>query len=81
MAIATSLLSQIGIATIGSLTHILEDNVDLTSALILGLGMIVGAQIAVKLSRALGGLVIMRLLALSSLAISIRLIISGVNLL
>ena len=81
VAIATSLLSQIGIATIGSLTHILEDNVDLTSALILGLGMIVGAQIAVKLSRALGGLMIMRLLALSSLAISIRLIISGVNLL
>jgi hypothetical protein len=79
VAIATSLLSQIGIATIGSIIHIWEGNVDLSSGLILGLGMIVGAQIAVKLSRVLGELVIMRLLALSSLAISVRLIISGIN--
>ena len=80
VAIATSLLSQIGIATIGSLTHILEGNVDLNSAVILGLGMIIGAQIAVKLARMLGELVIMRFLALSSLLISTYLIISGVNL-
>jgi len=79
VAIATSLLSQIGIATIGSLAHISEGNVDLTSALILGFGMVLGAQIAVKSSGVLGEVVIMRLLALSSLAISIHLIISGVN--
>ena len=77
IATATSVFTQVIYTSIGSLGHIIDGNVDFPRALLIGIGVIVGAQVAVGLSRYLRSQWILRLLSLALLAISSQLIVSG----
>ena len=79
IATATSVFTQ-GIYTFaGSIMHLLDGNVDTNKALLVGLGIIIGAQIAVKLSQIIQAQSIMRLLSISFLIIGFQLIRLGMR--
>ena len=79
IATATSVFTQ-GIYTgAGSIMHLIDGNVDTNKALLLGIGIIIGAQIAVKLSQVLQAQNIMRLLSVSFLIIGFQLIRLGLR--
>ena len=59
--------------------HLIDGNVDTNKALLLGIGIIIGAQIAVKLSQVLQAQNIMRLLSVSFLIIGFQLIRLGMR--
>ena len=79
IATATSVFTQVIYTSIGSVGHLVDGNVDIPRALLVGAGVIAGAQVAVRLSRRLQSEWVLRLLSLALLAISSQLIISGLR--
>ncbi len=77
VATATSVFAQVIYTSVGTMGHLIDGNVDITRALLIGAGVIVGAQIGVRLSRFFRGAWILRLLSLALLGIGIQLILSG----
>jgi uncharacterized membrane protein YfcA len=59
--------------------HLIDGNVDTNKALLVGIGIIIGAQIAVKLSQMIQAQNIMRLLSVSFLIIGFQLIRLGMR--
>jgi len=79
VAVSTSVVSQVLFTAIGSAAHAVDNNVEIVPALLIGTGMIVGAQIAVRTSRRFRPRGLMRLLSLALLGIGAQLIVSGVG--
>lgn len=79
VATATSVVAQAIYTSVGTIGHIIDQNVDLVTACLVGIGMIAGAQIGARLSQRLQSTWILRLLGLSLLTISSQLILSGIR--
>jgi uncharacterized membrane protein YfcA len=77
IAVGTSLVSQVVASTIGSGVHIIEGNVDYPVALLSGLGVVVGAQVGVRVACVTQARSLLRFLALAIGAIGIQLLLSG----
>jgi uncharacterized membrane protein YfcA len=79
IATATSVFAQMIYTGVGSAAHIIDGNVDFPVMLLVGAGVVAGAQIAVRLSRLVKGQLIMRLLSVALLGISLQLILKGTD--
>ena len=77
IATATSVFTQSIYTSIGTVGHIWDGNVSIFPALIIGFGMIIGAQLGVFVSKFLRGGWVLKLLSLALLAIGIQLILKG----
>ena len=77
IATATSVFTQSIYTGVGSIGHIVSGNILIPTALLVGVGMVAGAQIAVPLSRIVQGVWIMRLLSLAMVIIGVQLILDG----
>ncbi|MQF69853.1 sulfite exporter TauE/SafE family protein [SAR202 cluster bacterium AD-804-J14_MRT_500m] len=77
IAIGTSVTSQVLLSAIGSAVHVWDNNVDIPSALLIGGGMVIGAQIAVRASKLIRPTGLMRLLSIALIGIGCQLIFSG----
>ena len=78
IAIGTSVTSQVFLSAIGSAVHVWDNNVDIIPALLIGGGMVIGAQIGVRTSRSIRPNRLMHLLSLALIGIGLQLIFSGV---
>jgi len=79
ISVATSVFTQSISTGVGSIGHLINGNVSIPASLLLGAGVVVGAQIAVRLSRIVEAKWIMRLLASTLLVVSIQLIFGGLE--
>ena len=77
IATATSVFTQAIYTSIGTVGHVIYGNVDIVPALLIGVGVVTGAQMGVYVSRFFQGGWILKLLALALLAIGIQLILKG----
>ena len=77
VATATSVFTQAIYTTIGTAGHLIDGNVDIVRALLVGVGVVAGAQVGVHLSGLFRSAWIMRLLSLGLLGIGIQLILKG----
>ena len=78
IAVATSIFAGSIYALIGAITHILMGNIDLSLLLWVGVGLVAGGQIGVKIASNISGAWILRLLLIVLLILSIQLIIEGI---
>lgn len=79
IATATSVFTQAIYTSIGTVAHVIDGNVDIWSALLIGVGVVTGAQVGVYVSKFFRGGWILKLLSLALLAIGIQLILKGVE--
>jgi hypothetical protein len=79
IAVATSIAAQALYTGVGSAAHILNGNVATLAAVLVGVGVIVGAQLGVRFSRLLQGVWILRLLALGLVSLGVRLVLAGLG--
>ena len=77
VATATSVFTQAIYTSVGTFVHLMYGNVDLGFAFVIGLAVIVGSQIGVRISRYFRNLLILRLLSLALMGIGIQLIIDS----
>ena len=78
IAVATSIFALSIYAFIGSITHILIGNIDLSLLLWAGVGLVAGGQVGVKIASNISGAWILRLLLIVLLILSTQLIIEGI---
>ncbi len=79
IAIATSIVSQLAFTAVGSAGHLIEGNVNIPVALLVGGGMLAGAQLGVGLLRIIRARWIQAMLSIASLGMGAQLIVSGVR--
>ncbi len=77
IAVATSVFTQSIYTGVGSIGHLVSGNVSVPAALLVGGSVVIGAQIAVRLSRVIQARWILRLLALALVGIGIQLLVAG----
>ena len=79
IATATSVFTQAIYTSIGTAGHLVDGNVDIAKALLIGVGVVSGAQVGVLVSRFLQSVWILKLLSLALLGIGIQLILKGIG--
>ena len=79
IATATSVFTQAIYTSIGTVGHLVDGNVDIAKALLIGVGVVSGAQVGVYVSRFLQSVWILKLLSLALLGIGIQLILKGLG--
>ncbi len=79
IATATSVFTQSIYTSIGTVGHILDGNVAIGAALLVGFGMVSGAQLGVFISKFLKGGLILKLLSLALIVIGSQLILKGLG--
>ena len=79
IATATSVFTQAIYTSIGTVAHVIDGNVNIWGALLIGVGVVTGAQVGVYVSKYFRGGWILKLLSLALLAIGIQLILKGVE--
>ena len=77
IATATSVFTQAIYTSIGTVGHLVDGNVDIVKALLIGVGVVSGAQVGVYASRFLRSVWILKLLSLALLGIGLQLILKG----
>jgi uncharacterized membrane protein YfcA len=75
MAIATSQFILAISALVGAVSHMTLGHVMFGPAVLMGIGVIVGAQIGALIGRRLRGTIIVRLLSVALVAVGVRLIL------
>ena len=79
IATATSVFTQSIYTSIGTVAHVIDGNVAIGAALLVGFGMVTGAQLGVLVSRSLRGGWILKLLSLALIVIGSQLILKGLG--
>ena len=79
IATATSVFTQAIYTSIGTVAHVIDGNVAVVPALLIGVGVVTGAQAGVYVSKFFRGGWILKLLSLALLAIGIQLILKGLE--
>ena len=79
IATATSVFTQAIYTSIGTVAHVIDGNVAVVPALLIGAGVVTGAQAGVYVSKFFRGGWILKLLSLALLAIGIQLILKGLE--
>lgn len=79
IATATSVFTQSIYTSIGTVGHIIDGNVAIGAALLVGFGMVTGAQLGVFVSKFLRGGWILKLLSLALIVIGSQLILRGLG--
>ena len=79
IATATSVFTQAIYTSIGTVAHVIDGNVNIWGALLIGVGVVTGAQVGVYVSKYFRGGWILKLLSLALLAIGIQLILKGLE--
>ena len=79
IATATSVFTQSIYTSIGTVGHIIDGNVAIGAALLVGFGMVTGAQLGVFVSKFLRGGWILKLLSLALIVIGSQLILKGLG--
>ncbi len=79
IATATSVFTQAIYTSIGTVGHVIDGNVAIGAALLVGFGMVFGAQLGVFVSKFLRGGWILKLLSLALIVIGSQLILKGLG--
>ena len=79
IATATSVFTQAIYTSIGTVAHVIDGNVAIGAALLVGVGMVAGAQMGVVVSKYLRGGWILKLLSLALIVIGSQLTLKGVG--
>ena len=77
IATATSVFTQAIYTSIGTVGHLVDGNEDIVRSLLIGVGVVSGAQVGVYASRFLRSVWILKLLSLALLGIGLQLILKG----